>query len=55
MLTIVPKKAREGGGVVNTRIAEAAARGITMKYEKKYQWSLVGMLSLAVPGQNLYL
>ena len=35
LIQLYLRKVREGGGVVNTRIAETAARGITMKYEKE--------------------
>ena len=29
------RRVRDGGGTINTRIAEAAARGIVMKYDKE--------------------
>ena len=41
------KRVRHGGGIINTRIAEAAVRGIVMKYDKEKLMDFGGHIQIS--------
>ena len=49
LVQLYMKRVRDGGGIINTRIAEAAARGIVMQYDKE---KLEVIYKLVIRGQN---